>query len=204
MAEVTDARQRVLAARAELDDEFRQLNASARSAADIPAKIRKSTAKAAAIAGGAAFLLLKGPQRVFGLGRRAIRGKDAPLPSKMLPEEIDKSLRKMGSDGEKVRGLLERDFADYVAKAHADRRRVRRLVVLTIAQPILTQLARRGASWLLSPEEGGFERRLAELRARADGAAADAAQPPERATAAYVPATPAEPAAPPSDAPPAI
>jgi len=167
VAEVQDARQRVLASRAELDDELRQLNASARSAADIPAKIRKSPAKAAAVAGGAAFLLLKGPQRVFGLGRRAIRGKDAPLPSKMLPEEIDKSLRSLGSDGEKVRGALERDFAAYIAKAQADRRRVRRILLLSVAQPILTQLARRGAQWLTSPEREGFDRRLAELRDRA-------------------------------------
>ena len=203
MAEVTDARQRVLAARAELDDEFQRLNASARSAADIPAKIRKSPAKAAAIAGGAAFLLLKGPQRVFGLGRRAIRGKDAPLPSKMLPEEIDKSLRRLGSDGEKVRGLLERDFADYVAKAAAERRRVRRIVLLTVAQPILTQLAKRGASWLVSPEEGGFQRRLAELRARAEGSTADDAgpRPPE---AAVIPPAPVEPTAPPGGDQPAV
>jgi hypothetical protein len=171
VAEVQDARQRVLASRAELDDELRQLNAAARSAADIPAKIRRSPAKAAAVAGGVAFLALKGPQRIFGAGRRALRGKDAPLPSKMLPAEIDKSLRALGSDGEKVRGALERDFADYVAKAAAERRRVRRILLLTVAQPLLTQLARRGANWLASPDRAGFERRLEELRAKAEGRA---------------------------------
>ena len=118
MATDTDAaRDGVLAARAELDEELRRLNASTRSAVDIPAKIRRSPAKAAAIAGGVAFLAVKGPQRVFRAGKRAVRGKDAPLPSKMLPEEIDKALRSLGSDGDKVRGALERDFAAYVALA---------------------------------------------------------------------------------------
>ena len=147
---------------------------------DIPAKIRRSPAKAAAIAGGAAFLLLKAAAGVRP-GPTADRGKAAPLPSRMLPEEIDKSLRRLGSDGDKVRGTLERDFADYVAKAAADRRRVRRIVLLTVAQPILTQLARRGATSLLSPDEGGFQRRLGRsARARAEEPTLDEA--PRRAT----------------------
>ena len=37
----------------------------------------------------------------------------------MLPEEIEKTLKKMGDDGDKVRGTLERDFAEYVRKASA-------------------------------------------------------------------------------------
>ena len=42
----------------------------------------------------------------------------------MLPDEIDKTLRKLGDDGDKVRGALERDFADYVKKAEKDRKGV--------------------------------------------------------------------------------
>ena len=169
MATDTDAaRDGVLAARAELDEELRRLNASTRSAVDIPAKIRRSPAKAAAIAGGVAFLAVKGPQRVFRAGKRAVRGKDAPLPSKMLPEEIDKALRSLGSDGDKVRGALERDFAAYVKKAAADRRRLRQLVLLSVARPLATHGTRALANWLFSPEREGFDRRLSELRARAD------------------------------------
>ena len=72
MATDTDAaRDRVLAARAALDGEFDRLEASARDAVDIPAKIRRSPAKAAAVAGGVGFLALKGPQRLFGAAKRA-------------------------------------------------------------------------------------------------------------------------------------
>ena len=104
MATPTDARERVLAARAELGDQLQVLDASGRAAVDIPAKIKRSPAKAAAVAGGLGFLALKGPQRVFGLGRRAVRGKDAALPKSMLPDEIEKTLRKMGSDGDQGPG----------------------------------------------------------------------------------------------------
>ena len=118
MATETDAaRDRVLAARAALGEELETLEASARAAVDIPAKIKRSPAKAAAVAGGAAFLVLGGPKRVFRAGKRAVTGEPEPLPPSMLPEEIDKSLRALGDDGEKVRGALERDFAAYAKQA---------------------------------------------------------------------------------------
>ena len=50
--ETDAARDRVLAARAALGDELETLEASARAAVDVPAKIRRSPGKAAAIAGG--------------------------------------------------------------------------------------------------------------------------------------------------------
>ena len=49
--------------------------------------------------------------------RRAVLGRPAPLPKRMLPEEIEKACVKMGDDGDKVRGTLERDFADYAKQA---------------------------------------------------------------------------------------
>jgi hypothetical protein len=168
VAETTAARERVLAARAELEDQLHVLEASGRAAVDIPAKIKRSPAKAAAVAGGLGFLALKGPQRVFSLGRRAVRGKGAPLPKAMLPKEIEKTLRRMGSDGDQVRGTLERDFADYAMQAQKNRSGQRRLLLLAVLQPLLARAARSGADWLFSPEQGGFERRLAELRARVD------------------------------------
>ena len=65
MAEGTDAaRERVLVARAQLADELSVLEASARSAVDIPAKVKASPAKAAAVAGTAGFVVLGGPKRV--------------------------------------------------------------------------------------------------------------------------------------------
>ena len=114
MATETDAaRDRVLAARASLGEELETLEASARSAIDIPAKIKRSPAKAAAVVGGTAFLALGGPKRVFRAGKRAVTGEPEPLPPSMLPKEIDKALRALGDDGTKVRGALERDFAAY-------------------------------------------------------------------------------------------
>ena len=46
----------------------------------------------------------------------------AQVPKSMLPDEIEKSLKRMGGDGAKVRGLLEREFADYLRKTEQDRR----------------------------------------------------------------------------------
>ena len=111
------ARDRVLAARAELASEVEVLEASARAAVDIRARIRQSPAKAAAIAGGAGFLVLKGPSRVYRAVRKAVTGTPAPMPKRMLPKEIEKTLRSLGDDGDKVRGALERDFADYAKKS---------------------------------------------------------------------------------------
>ena len=199
MATPTDAaRDRVLAARADLAEELQVLEASGRAAVDIPAKIRRSPAKAAAVAGGLGFLALKGPQRVFGLGRRIVRGKDKPLPKKMLPEEIEKSLRKLGSDGDRVRGTLERDFAAYAAQKEKARRGQRNLLFLAVAQPILSRAARASAEWLFSPDKGSFERRLAEMRARVDpNYEAPVYGPPEELGAG-------EPTAAPVDEPPAV
>ena len=57
MAEDTAAaRARVLAARADLAEQLTMLEASGRAAVDIPARIRRAPAKAAAIAGGVAVL----------------------------------------------------------------------------------------------------------------------------------------------------
>ena len=108
------ARAEVLAARAGLQEELVRLEASGRAAVDIPARLKREPAKVLGTAGGAAFLLLGGPKRVFKGVRRAILGPEADLPKSMLPPEIEKTLRKLGPDGEKVRGTLEREFADYL------------------------------------------------------------------------------------------
>ena len=75
--ETDAARDRVLAARAALGEELETLEASARAAVDIPAKVRSSPAKAAAVAGGTAFIVLGGPGRVFRRAKRAVRGPAA-------------------------------------------------------------------------------------------------------------------------------
>jgi hypothetical protein len=164
--ETDAARDRVLAARAALGEELENFEASVRTAVDVPAKIRRSPAKAAAIAGGAAFLVLGGPRRVFRAGKRAITGAPADFPESMLPEEIDKTLRKLGDDGDKVRGALERDFAAYAKKASQDRRGLRTLLLLTVARPLLSAAARAAAGRLFGGDEEGFRARLEQIRER--------------------------------------
>ena len=168
MATETDAaRDRVLAARASLGEELETLEASARSAIDIPAKIKRSPAKAAAVVGGTAFLALGGPRRVFRAGKRAVTGEPEPLPPSMLPKEIDKSLRALGDDGKKVRGALERDFAAYAKQRAKDRSGLRTLIVLSVARPLLAGAAKAAAGRLFSPDEADFQTRLAKIRERA-------------------------------------
>ena len=167
MATETDAaRDRVLAARSALADELETLEASARAAADVPAKIRRSPGKAAAIVGGTAFIALGGPKRVFRAGRRAVTGAPEPLPKSMLPEEVDKTLRKLGDDGAKVRGALERDFAAYAKQASRDRARTRTLLLLTVARPLLSAAAKAATGWVFRTDDEGFQARLAQIRER--------------------------------------
>lgn len=167
MATETDAaRDRVLAARAALGEELEVLEASARAAVDVPAKIRRSPGKAAAIAGGTAFVVLGGPRRVFRRGKRAVFGAPEPLPESMLPEEIEKSLRSMGDDGAKVRGLLERDFAAYAQQRSRDRAQTRTLLLLTVARPLLSGATKAATKWLFRTDDEGFQARLAQVRDR--------------------------------------
>ena len=167
MATETDAaRDRVLAARAALGAELETLEASARVAVDIPARIKRSPAKAAAVAGGAAFVVLGGPKRVFRAGKRAVFGPPAPLPDSMLPDEIDRTLRALGEDGDRVRGALERDFAVYAKKASRDRAGLRSLLLLGVARPLLSGGSKAAAKWLFRTDDQGFERHLTEVRER--------------------------------------
>lgn len=148
---VEKARQEVLAARGELDGDIDLLKASARHALDIKARAKESPAKVAAVAGGAGFLLLGGPRRVFRGVKQAIGGRPTPYPSKMLPEEVDRVVRRLGDDGEKVRGVLEREFANYVTeKKRADRRFWRNAVIGSILAPaartVLTSAVKRAVA----------------------------------------------------------
>ena len=171
MATETDAaRDRVIEARADLAAELETIEASVRAAVDIPAKIRRSPAKVAAVVGGVGFIALKGPQRIFGRAKRAARGPSAELPKSMLPEEVEKTLRKLGSDGDKVRGTLERDFAAYAKAADKQRTGQARALAFAALSPLITKGAKTLAERLLSPGEEGFAAKLAEVRQRAEQA----------------------------------
>jgi hypothetical protein len=196
-AEQDAARDRVLAARSEFDAEFQGLGASARDAVDIPAKVRRNPAKAAAVAGGVAFLALRGPQRLWRGFRTQVFGRRAPLPKRMLPKEIERALDKMGDDGEKVRGTLERDFADYVKQRQQSRRAIPTVLLLAAARPLIGAAARRAADYLTAPPSSGagpstrigeftaqVGARAREMRDEAAAKADDARSTAERAAGA--------------------
>ena len=180
-AEQDAARERVLAARAALDEELTELRGSARAAVDIPSKVRQSPAKAAAVAGGLAFLILRGPQRLWRALREKVTGRPAPMPSRLLPKEIEKTLDKMGDDGDKVRGTLERDFAAYVKEKQKDRRGMISILLLGLIRPVIGRAARRAGEFLMSPSPEGYPTRLDEIRARAGATAEEARASAERA-----------------------
>jgi hypothetical protein len=179
-AEVLAARDEVLAARRGLEDEVVRLEASARAAVDIPARIRRQPAKVLGAAGGAAFLLLGGPKRLFRRARRTIFGPDADLPKSMLPDEVEKTLQKMGSDGDRVRGTLEREFAKYLDST-APERRDRDLVgvasglLSNLLKPASVRAGRQFAERLFDPDGPSFAEglRKAQARARIDGSVAE-------------------------------
>lgn len=172
MAEATDAaRERVLAAREGLATELDRLEASARAAADIPSKVRKSPAKAAAIAGGAGFLVLGGPRRLFKRVKTAITGPEPELPERMLPDDIEKALRKLGSDGDKVRGTIERDFADYVEQAQKKRGpAVQEVLLAALTGPVLQRGLKTAGKWFARIDQEGFSTQLDKLRMRQSAA----------------------------------
>jgi hypothetical protein len=113
---VIKARTQVRAAQAAFQDDLDTMSEATRSAMDIPAKVRKSPVKSAALAGGAGFLLLGGPRRVMGavVSRVAPKRQRDPYAG-LLPDQVERILRDSGAaDLPGVREALERDFAEYL------------------------------------------------------------------------------------------
>jgi hypothetical protein len=171
------AREAVVAARADFDDEVDRLEAAGRAAVDVPAKVRANPGRAAGIAAGGAFLAAGGPKRVFRRAKLAITGKEEELPSELLPKDIEKALKKMGTDGRKVRGTLERDFAKYLDDRQKERRQegvVNTLAALALStlRPIAMRGGRQLAERMLDPNQPSFNEQLAKIRARRAATAA--------------------------------
>ncbi len=171
------ARAEVLAARQGLGDELDRLEAAGRAAIDIPARLRREPAKLAGSAAGAAFLLLGGPGRVVKGIRRAIFGKDAEIPKSMLPPAVEKTLKDLGPDGEKIRGTLEREFAQYLEEK-APERRERNLgaaaggLLANVLRPLTIRAGRQLAEQLLNPDGATLGEALRRTRGRATAAKA--------------------------------
>jgi hypothetical protein len=170
------ARAGVLAARATLDGELERLEASARAAVDIPAKVRRNPVKSAGIAAGAGFLLVGGPRRLFRGARRVVLGPPEPLPRSMLPKEIDRALKELGGDGDKVRGTIEREFANYLeqtapARKERDLGAVAAILLSALARPLIARFGRQLIDQLFATDPAAFQAQLAKVRERTGSAA---------------------------------
>ena len=179
--EADAARERVLAARSDVALELERLQTSARAAVDVPAKVRRNPVKTAAIVGGTGFVALGGPRRLFRRAKTAIVGPDAPLPEQMLPEEIEKTLKRLGTDGDRVRGLLERDFADYLKVAQKRRGPdLRQTIYYAVTLPVLRRGGKLAVEWLLQPDQRAaqIDALRGRLRARDDEVADKQETPP--------------------------
>ena len=161
----------VVAARADLAEQIDRLEASGRAAVDIPAKVRQNPAKAAGVAAGGAFLALGGPRRLVRRAKRAVTGKDEELPSELLPKEVEKTLRKLGTDGKAVRGTLEREFANYLDERAKARKKegvvaAATAVALSALRPIAIRGGRQMAERMLNPSGPSFQEQLERIRER--------------------------------------
>jgi hypothetical protein len=168
---VVAAHEALLAARGSLDEELVRLEASARAAIDVKAKIKRNPVKAAGLAAGAGFVVVGGPRKLFRRARRVVMGPEAPLPTSMLPREIDASLKKLGTDGEKVRGLLEHEFASYLETTEPARR-ARNLsgafavATAAFARPLVVRYSKHLADQLFSTDANAYGDRLQAIRTR--------------------------------------
>jgi hypothetical protein len=90
----------------------------------------------------------------------------------MLPPEVEKTLKKLGPDGEKVRGTLEREFAAYLDEK-APKRRERDLsetaasLIGGTLMPVAQRLGRQLAERALDPDGPSFAEGVRRARARA-------------------------------------
>ncbi len=173
---------RVVAARADLDTDLDRLEAAGRAAVDVPAKVRKSPAKAAGVAAGAAFVALGGPKRLFKRARKAVTGKEEDLPSELLPKEVEKVLGKLGTDGKKVRLTLDKEFARYLDDRAKERKKEGIIaagvaLATTALRPAAIKVGRQLVERSLNPDGPSFEEQLERLRQRkkdgGEGSAAD-------------------------------
>lgn len=176
------ARAEVLAARAALEGELDRLEAAGRAAVDIPAKVRANPMRTAGLAAGAGFLLLGGPGRLLRGARDAVFGAPDPLPKSMLPDEIEKAVRSLGKDGDRVRGTIEREFARYLKKTSKERMDrdlggFAAMVLTLLAKPAATRVGRQLAEELANPDRAAFEERIARLRERRASAGTKADKP---------------------------
>lgn len=170
---VPDAVAELVAAREGLGEEIIRLEATARAAVDVRAKVRRNPGKTAAVVGGTAFMAVKGPRRVFRTVKRRIVGAPDPLPPSLLPDQVEQAVRALGDDGAKVRGALEREFAAFVdTNRKGDSRFIRR-ILLTGGVPLAGEVSRMLLKRLFEPSAEDVSTRDAQVRSRLGGKGPD-------------------------------
>ncbi len=183
---VTDAeaaRAEVLASREAFSVELARLEVAGRAAVDVKAKIKRNPARAAGLAAGAGFLAVGGPRRVARGVSRAVRGKKEPLPASLLPKDVDAALRAMGDDGTRVRGALEREFANYLEQTKSERGRgpfrgAARTMAAGLAAPVGKALVKRLISQLTDVDQVNMRKALDGVRTHPAGLKAPPASTP--------------------------
>ena len=158
----------VVAARAALDDEIVRLEATARAAVDIRAKVKRNPGRTAAAVGGTAFVVLGGPRRVFRGVRHRVFGVPDPLPPSLLPDQVEKAVRALGDDGTKVRGALEREFAAFVDTNRKGDSKFMRRLLLTGGIPLASQIGREIVKRVFDAPEDDVASRGEQIRSRRD------------------------------------
>jgi hypothetical protein len=160
----------VVAARAALDDELVRLEATARAAVDIRAKVKRNPGRAAAVVGGTAFLAVGGPRRVLRGAKHRVFGRPDPLPPSLLPDKVEKAVSALGEDGAKVRGALEREFAAFVDTNRKGDSKFMRRLLLTGGIPLASQIGREIVKRVFEAPEDDVASRGEQIRSRRDKA----------------------------------
>ena len=159
----------VAAARGALADELVRLEATARAAVDIRAKVKRNPGRTAAAVGGTAFVVLGGPRKVLRGVRHRVFGAPDPLPASLLPDQVEKAVRALGDDGAKVRGSLEREFAAFVDANRKSESKFVRRVLLTGGVPLASQIGREIAKRVFAGSAEDVASREEQIRARGGG-----------------------------------
>ena len=103
--------------------------------------------------------------------KTAIRGEEDPLPSELLPDEVNKVLKKLGSDGKKVQVTLDKEFAKYLDDRAKERKKEGILAAVvalgtTALRPVAMRTGRQLVERMLNPDGPSFEEQMRRIRDR--------------------------------------
>lgn len=155
--DVLAARSSVVASRQRLATAVDQLGRSARATFDLKARVGRIPKDAAEDPVRAAAIGAAGTGAVAAIVA-LIRRSRRPKKARILPEELEDVIGKLGTDGDKVRRSLESSFVSYLREHGVEEEpkgRVRRIVGL-VAAPLGGAVARELLKRVVgpSPEEG--------------------------------------------------